>query len=232
MQTFIALALRTVPAVALALVLGGCLPVEVVDEPASQPSEEESPVEPDQPAVAVEPPKPAEPEPLPPPTIPKVNLTESLSATCLVGVGDKIPEGTLVDAEGASHAIQDVLGEKLTVLVFWNSDNIHSVVELEDLARDVAGSLSERGGRIVAVNVGDTAEKAAEAAKEAKADFLILVDPDKTYFAEVATERLPRTYVLDAAGTILWFDLEYSRTTRRHLERTIDVALSEPEPAP
>jgi hypothetical protein len=33
----------------------------------------------------------------------------------------------------------------------------------------------------------------------------------------VATEHLPRTYLLDAEGRILWFDLEYSRATAREL---------------
>jgi len=100
-----------------------------------------------------------------------------------------------------------------------------------ELARDIAGPLAERGGRIVAVNVGDTAEKAAEAAKDAKDRILILLDPEKAYFGKLATERVPRVYVLDKEGRVLWFDLEYSRSTRRDLEQTIDVALVE-TPAP
>jgi len=208
----------------LLMVLAGCPPVEVVDEPQPQPVETDEPAEPDPALVEPE-------EPPPPPTIPTVNLTESLRATCLVFVGDQFPEGELVNLDGATHSIRDVLGPELTVVLFWNSGNLHSVVQLEDLARDFAGPLAERGGRIVAINVGDTPEEAAEAARQAKADFPVLLDPEQAYFGKVATERLPRTYVLDAEATILWFDLEYSRSTRRHLEQTIDVALSD-EPAP
>ncbi len=232
MRTSIASALRPLSLLILATALGGCLPVEVVDEPEPQPANTEATAEPAKPPAGVKQPRAAEPElPPPPPTIPKVDLTESLDATCLVRVGDTIPEGDLVDVEGKSHAIREVLGEKLTVLVFWNSEVLHSVVELEDLAREIAEPLSRRGGRIIAVNTGDTAEKAAEAAKAAGAEFLVLLDPEKAYFGKLATERLPRTYVLDGKGVILWFDLEYSRTTRRHLEQTIDVALGE-TPAP
>ncbi len=228
MRTSIVRALRLVSLFILTAALGGCLPVDVVDEPEPQSAETERPADSGQPSAVVEQPKPAEPElPPAPPTIPKVNLTESLNATCLVGVGDTIPEGELVDVEGKSHAIREVLGEKLTVLVFWNSEVIHSVVELEDLAREMAEPLSKRGGRIIAVNTGDTVEKATEAAKAANVDFLILLDSEKAYFGKFATERLPRTYVLDGKGAILWFDLEYSRTTRRQLQRTIDAALNE-----
>lgn len=211
----------------------GCLPVEVVDDPEPRPGETESPDEsPEHDSRKVERAHETEPEePPPPPTIPKVNLTESLRATCLVGVDDEVPDGELADLEGNTRSIRSALGEKMTILLFWSSGNMHSVVQLEDIAHDIAGPLVEKGGRIVAVNVGDSAEKAADVTKKAKAEFLILLDPDMAYFGKLATGRLPRTYLLDAEGKILWFDLEYSRTTRRDLEQAIDVVLAE-EPAP
>ncbi len=235
MTIFNAPVLRAIPVAILLTVLAGCLPVEVVDEPAPPPTEIDVPDVPDVPrdpdSHLVAPPDPEPEEPPPPPTIPTVNLTESLRATSLVGVGDQVPQGTLADLDGQTHSIRDTLGDRLTVVLFWHSGNPYSVVQLGDLAREIAGPLAERGGRIVAINVGDTPEKAAEAAREARAEFLILLDPEKAYFGTLATERLPRTYVLDAEGTILWFDLEYSRSTRRDLEQTIDVVLAEePEP--
>lgn len=226
-------ALILLPAAMLLVGLTGCLPVDVVDEPETPPVENDRPADPSEQDPAI-PEQPRDPEPEatpPPPTIPTVNLTESLRATCLVDVGDPIPEGELSDLDDTAHSIRDVLGETLTVVVFWNSGNMYSVVQLEDLADDFADPLAEQGGRIVAINVGDTPEKAAETAKKAGADFLVLLDPEKAYFGKVATEHLPRTYVLDADGTILWFDLEYSRSTRRLLEQTIDVVLAD-EPAP
>jgi hypothetical protein len=36
---------------------------------------------------------------------------------------------------------------------------------------------------------------------------------------------LPRTYLLDSSGKILWFDLEYSRSTRRELNQAIRYVL-------
>ncbi len=215
----------------LLMALAGCPRVDVVDEPAPQPAETDTPDDPAAPDPGTLDPPDPEPEEPPPPTIPTVSLTESLRATCLVFVDDPFPEGDLTDVDGTEHSMHDVLGPELTVVVFWNRGNVHSVFQLEDLARDFAEPLADRGGRIVAINVGDTPEEAAEAAREANADFLVLLDPDRAYFGKVATEGLPRTYVLDADGTILWFDLEYSRSTRRLLEQTIDAALSD-EPAP
>lgn len=233
MRTSCLLDFRRIAALVLLTMLAGCLPVEVVDDPEPHPAETEMPDEPvEHDLHEPEEPQELEPEePPPPPTIPDVNLTESLRATCLVVVNDQVPDGELVDLEGMTHSIHDTLGENLTILLFWATDNLHSVVQLEDLARDIAGPLAEQGGGVVAVNVGDSAERAAGTAKKAGAEFLILLDPERAYYGKLATERLPRTYVLDAEGTILWFDLEYSRSTRRDLEQTIEVVLAE-EPSP
>jgi hypothetical protein len=62
--------------------------------------------------------------------------------------------------------------------------------------------------------------------QQAGAGFPILLDADGAYFARVATDKAPRTYLIDAQGQILWFDVEYSRGTRRDLLAAIEVALS------
>jgi hypothetical protein len=41
--------------------------------------------------------------------------------------------------------------------------------------------------------------------------------------ADVGSVALPRLYVLDPAGKIVWFDIEYSESTRRELEQTLSV---------
>ncbi len=37
---------------------------------------------------------------------------------------------------------------------------------------------------------------------------------------------MPRTYLVDSQGKILWFDMEYSRSTRRDLRDAIRVVLN------
>jgi hypothetical protein len=62
------------------------------------------------------------------------------------------------------------------------------------------------------------------------AKFDNLLDSNGALFAKVATENIPRTYLLDSQGKILWFDWEYSRSTRRDLERGIKFVLGETTP--
>ena len=50
--------------------------------------------------------------PLPPPTIPKVALSNELRATCLVKVGDTMPEAELPDLDGKMHALDSLYGQE------------------------------------------------------------------------------------------------------------------------
>ncbi len=210
-------------AVCLIAVCAGCR------EPATQPADN-----------TTEPPKTAESKPgsstteepaadvePQPRTIPEVKLTEPLAETCLVRVGDTMPEAKLPALGGAPTPLREHYGEKLTVLFFWTSKNIYATAELQDLTEDVAAPFAEKGVRVIGVNEGDAPEQVAMQLEEAKAKFDNFLDPNGAFFAKVAKEKLPRTYLLDARGKILWFDIEYSATTRRDILQAIQVALGE-----
>jgi len=181
--------------------------------------------------TAVKPEKEPEPPP-PPPTVPEVHMTEALRDTCVVFVGDPLPEAELADLAGVTKPLAALQGEKLTAVLFWTRGEsmfaqMAATQVLQDLQKDVAEPYGEKGVSVVAINVNDEVEAARENVEEAAAAFANLSDPEGEYFAEVATEGLPRVYLLDAEGKIIWLDLEFSRTTRRNLLQAIQVELGE-----
>jgi len=165
------------------------------------------------------------PEPPPPAKMPEVVMPAELLATCLVKVGDTMPDGELPDLEGKKHKLGALRGEKLTVLLFWSSENLYATKALEDLQPDVAEPYGKEGVRVIGIDVGEKAEAARKAAQDASVKYTNLVDADGSYFAKVAKEKLPRIYLLDADGKILWFDVEYSDSTQRQLITGIKAAL-------
>lgn len=170
-------------------------------------------------------------QPVPPLTIPKVSLSNELRATCLVDVGQKLPEAKLPDLNGKIHALDSLYGSKLTVVCFWTIGASHrsrlvADALLHDLASDIAGPLAGEGVGVVAVNVGDDPAAVDKMVSQNGVELPYLVDPRGDYFARIAKDgRMPRTFLLDANGRILWFDIEYSRPSRRELLQCIQVAL-------
>ncbi len=161
-----------------------------------------------------------------PPSMPRVAMSQQHAATCLVNVGQTMPEVALKDLEGRPQQLSKLLGERLTVVVVWSSAEIHSPIELNDLAVEVASPMAARGVRVVGVNERDGAETARKTAEAAGVDFPILLDGDGKFFAQLATERLPRTYLVDGAGKVLWLDIEYSRITHHDLRQAIRFVLN------
>jgi len=99
---------------------------------------------------------------------------------------------------------------------------------------NIANSVTDLIGNTPLVRINRLAEDCAaevvaKLAEDAGATTVlpIFLDPGGTYFAQVATEKPPRLYLLDGQGKILWFDLEYSETTRQQLGQAIQVVLGE-----
>jgi peroxiredoxin len=159
-------------------------------------------------------------------TMPDVLLTEAHAAACRVKVGDTIPDVSLPDLTGREQTLSKLLGEKLTVVVFWTGSHAYAVQELGDLGPDIVAPYGSLGVKVVAINEQDTPEAAKQMAEKAAANFPILIDAQGAALAAVGTQKLPRTYLLDSAGKILWFDIEYSRSTRRELQRAIRSTLN------
>jgi peroxiredoxin len=155
---------------------------------------------------------------------PLVAMSQEHQDTCLVFIDDRMPPMTLPDADGKGHALLDSLGEKLTVVIFWAAENPYALDQFEEMGRELM-PLADQGVQIVAIHVGPEPDDYAQLAEKYGAGAVCLFDTDESYFRKVAKARLPRTYVLDAQGKIIWLDIEYSRTTRHDLRNALHFYL-------
>ena len=140
-------------------------------------------------------------------------MAEKDARTCLVKVGDVLPDATLPNLVGKKLRLRDLYGPKLTIVFFWNAEGPYGIEELQDMC-GLCEPFFGKGLQVVGVESGDSAVPSPKNADAAAFLFPILLDADGALLAKVARERLPRTYLLDASGKILWFDMEYSRSTR------------------
>jgi peroxiredoxin len=162
--------------------------------------------------------------------LPKVGIEEDAEkrAQCLVYIEDSMPKVTLRDLEGNPQRLQDLYGEKLTVILFWASDKKYAVQALGWAGDEVAKfrkPYSEKEARLIGINVGDSPEVARQVAQQEGAEFINLLDEDRSLFDQVATEGLPRVYLVDHEGKILWLDDHYSTTTEDALKQAMSFVL-------
>lgn len=160
---------------------------------------------------------------------PVVAMSDAHAKTCLVNVGDPFPELKLAELGGSEEELSQLRGKKLTVVVFWNTKKVYAAEQFTRLKEEVSAAYSKFGVSVVAINVGDSPEAVKRLAQEYEIDFPCLLDPSGEAFKQVAKDKLPRTYLLDASGKILWFDLEYSQGTRYELNNAVFFYLKKNE---
>ncbi|MEN6405506.1 MAG: redoxin family protein [Thermoguttaceae bacterium] len=181
------------------------------------------------PKVLVQRPKP---QPIvPPSTIAKVVLSGALSETCLVKVGDSLPEVSLPDVGGKSHSLESLYGPKLSVVCFWTIGPDHrsqltAPVVLQDLMKEVVEPFGAKGVQAIGINVGNEPALVQKEIAQTGVTFPILLDARGELFARVAKDKkMPRIFLVDAGGRVLWFDIENSRQTREDLLQSIRAVL-------
>ncbi len=161
------------------------------------------------------------------PQVPKVLLSTAHAEMCVVKTDDRMPAIKLPTTDGEVVELSGLFGEKLTVVCFWKSDRALAQSQLADLGPDVVEKFSDDGVKVIGIAVEETPESAEVLTRKVGVKFPTLVDSDGQAFSQVGKVKLPRTYLLDAKGTILWFDIEYSRSTRRELNSAIRAVLHE-----
>ncbi|MEM6656061.1 MAG: hypothetical protein AAF596_09680 [Planctomycetota bacterium] len=135
--------------------------------------------------------------------IPKVLLSEQHKAMCKVGVGDTLPFK------------RPIAGKAATVLVLVEGDGWMTRQLLKDVGPDVSKPFRDKGVEPIAMFVREQAKQSD--------DYTALADPAGKDFSKLGSGALPRVYVLDADSKIVWFDIEYVRSTRRELRQTLEA---------
>src|SRR4029078_590347 len=105
--------------------------------------------------------------------------------------------------------LADLFGKKATVVVFWKTDLRMAQQQLVDVGTDITKPYG-KDIAVVGIAVKESDASAEAALKKAGANFTNMLDTDGEAFAQVGTQKLPRTYLLDSQGKILWFDIDYS----------------------
>lgn len=150
--------------------------------------------------------------------LPAVFMSSNHKEMCQVGVGDPLPTLNLRTGAGQSMQFEQLQGEKGTVIALHGNGGWMTDTLLADLGPEVADLYSSDGVRVVTISTNSVAKTpdgitAVRISKQ---------EAEKT----LGSGRMPRVYVLDSDGKIVWFDIEYSLSTRRELQQAIKVLTS------
>lgn len=162
---------------------------------------------------------------------PKVHLSAQHEQMVQVEAGDAFPEMALPTPEqaGDPNPLVNRLGEQATVVAVFGRDGAMAKAMLRDIAVDInerynpprAKKLRRPSVIPIAIATQLAKDEASQVIEDAGYKSLLLLDEDGEAFSQLGADRMPRVYVLNAEGEIVWFDIEYSLSTRREMKQAI-----------
>ena len=170
------------------------------------------------------------------PGVPEVLLSEQHQAMVTVGVGKDFPEFTLPAPGGEAAPLAPKYGRFATVVAVFSRDAAMDKTLLRDMQLDIEGVYNAQDPtknkvkvQPVAIATGLSADEAKSIASQAGYEGHLLIDADGAAPAALGEGRMPRVYVLDATGKIVWFDIEYSSSTRREMMQAVAAMVKQAE---
>ncbi len=167
------------------------------------------------------------------PRIEKALFSAEEEATLLVKQDAQFPDAKLKDLAEAGQAVSQLRGERATVVLLWSDQSRAGRGALKAIS---ARAAQQRPGlSYVGIYVGDDAASAKQLADENMTSFPVLVDRERSLFKQVVkppegqgpADVLPRVYLLDPAGKVLWLSLALQNRDEVELDLALRFVLEE-----
>lgn len=116
-----------------------------------------------------------------------------------VKIGDAPPRITVSDLNGYAVTIPDDLEGRTVIIHFWAVTCSRCLEELAVL-QAIYENYRDRGLVVIAINVGQTGDKAREFAVQAGVSYLVFLDPEGKIAERYGINGVPRTLILERSG--------------------------------
>ncbi|MDR3269806.1 MAG: TlpA family protein disulfide reductase [Tannerella sp.] len=147
--------------------------------------------------------------------------------TEVVQFGDHMPAFTIVSDDGSSSASSEQAG-KVILINFFATWCPACQIELAEIEKTLWPQYKDRDD-FVLLSIGreHSDDELATYNQKKKFSFPLYPDKNRKIFDTFALKFIPRTYLVDKTGRVIYITVGFKKTDFEQLLRTIDKALAE-----
>lgn len=148
---------------------------------------------------------------------------DDLAETTLINAGDVAPDFTVVMLDGSKVTLSALQG-KPTLLIFWATWCPPCRLELSKLQEHIIDRYGDKIN-VLPISRGEERAKVEEYISKMGYTFAVGLDGDQSIYRKYATNYIPRCFVIDAKGKVLYSGVGYDEAIAKEVEQNIEKAL-------
>ena len=141
-----------------------------------------------------------------------------------VKVGDNVPDFEVELVDGARVVMKELRG-KVVLLNFWATWNPPCLEEFKRVETDILKRFEETDLYYVAISREDTREQVEAFREKTGYRFPMGLDPGREIFSLFAAASIPRDFVINREGKIVYMSSGYTETKFAGMVRQVAVLL-------
>lgn len=149
--------------------------------------------------------------------------SDDLAKTTLIHAGDMAPDFTVEMLDGSKVTLSALQG-KPTLLIFWATWCPPCRLELSKLQEHIIDRYGDKIN-VLPISRGEERAKVEGYISKMGYTFAVGLDGDQSIYNKYATNYIPRCFVIDANGKVLYSGVGYDETVAKEVEQNIDKAL-------
>lgn len=151
------------------------------------------------------------------------NEPDDLAETTLINAGDVAPDFTVEMLDGSKVTLSALQG-KPTLLIFWATWCPPCRLELSKLQEHIIDRYGDKIN-VLPISRGEERAKVEEYISKMGYTFAVGLDGDQSIYRKYATNYIPRCFVIDAKGKVLYSGVGYDEAIAKEVEQNIEKAL-------
>lgn len=148
---------------------------------------------------------------------------DDLAETTLINAGDVAPDFTVEMLDGSKVTLSALQG-KPTLLIFWATWCPPCRLELSKLQEHIIDHYGDKIN-VLPISRGEERAKVEEYISKMGYTFAVGLDGDQSIYRKYATNYIPRCFVIDAKGKVLYSGVGYDEAIAKEVEQNIEKAL-------
>ena len=148
---------------------------------------------------------------------------DDLAETTLINAGDVAPDFTVEMLDGSKVTLSALQG-KPTLLIFWATWCPPCRLELSKLQEHIIDRYGDKIN-VLPISRGEERAKVEEYISKMGYTFTVGLDGDQSIYRKYATNYIPRCFVIDANGKVLYSGVGYDEAIAKEVEQNIEKAL-------